>query len=96
MLTAAVKTKRTATTKGNSSQVQAGVDAEGEDEDEDDDQVEPEVEGAGHHRRERDHQARELGLADHPLLGDDRGDARSVVASWKKVKRTIPSSSSTG
>ncbi len=50
------------------------VDAEGEDEDEDDDQVESEVEGTGENRRQRDHQPRELGLADHPLLGDDRGD----------------------
>ena len=45
--------------------------------------------------REGDHQARELGLADDPLLRRHRGD-RVGVASWKKVKRTMSSSSTTG
>ena len=41
---------------------------------EDDDEVEAEVEERGEDDRGRDHQPRELSLADHPLLGDDRGD----------------------
>ena len=51
-------------------------DAEREDEHERDDQVQPQVEEARDHDGQRDHEARELRLADDRLLAHDRADGR--------------------
>ena len=74
MLIAAVKTKSAATANGKSSQVQAGSTPKAKMKTKTMTRLRPRLKSAGEVDRERDHQPRELGLADDPLLGGDRGD----------------------
>ena len=74
MLVAAVKTNRASAASGKSSQLQAGSTPKASRKTRTTIRLRPRLKSAGEDGRERDHQPRELGLADDPLLGDDRGD----------------------
>ncbi len=74
MLTAAVSTKSASSASGNSSQVQVGSTPKARMKMKTTIRLRPRLNAAGEDDGERDHQARELGLADDALLGHDRGD----------------------
>ena len=71
--TAVVSTNSSAEDTGNSSQVQVGSTPQARMKTNTTTRFSAEVEEAREHDRERDHEARELRLADDPLLADDRG-----------------------
>ena len=96
MPTAAVRTKSASQREREEQPGPGRVDAEGEEEDEDDDQVEAEVEAAPVSTVESGITRRgNWVLRTTPSWATTEVTA-IVVASWKKVKRTIPISSSTG
>ena len=71
--TAVVSTNSGSRTAGNSSQVHIGSTPKARMKMKTTTRLRPRLKSAGEHDRERDHQARELRLADDPLLGHDRG-----------------------
>ena len=95
MLTAAVSTKRQRDREREQQPGPGRVDAEGEEEDEDDDQVEAELKAPVRTVESGITRRGNWVLRTTPSWATTEVTAL-VVDSWKKVKRTIPSSSITG